>query len=120
MILKFYARDGLVREPGRRPVIGQAVSYLGREFVPPRTNADGSIVDAAYPATQAGIEWNTATHEPAATEHLLKMARKGAFWPADKATAEAVGVPLIDVEFKDGVWLPKPAAKAASSSKKEG
>ncbi len=116
MILKFYARDGLVREPGRRPMIGQAAVYLGREFVPPSKREDGSIVDAALPATKDGFTWDTDRHEHAHNEHVMKAARKGAFWPADKDTAAACGVAFVDVEFKAGVFAEKskPAARASS------
>ena len=120
MILKFYAREGLVREPGRRPFIGQAAAYLGRQFVAPSTLADGTHVAASYPATQEGVAWDTAKREHAHTEHVTKAARKGAFWPADKATAEAVGVAFVEVEFKDGVWAEKSAAAKPASGGKSG
>jgi hypothetical protein len=121
MVWKFYARDGLVREPGRRPVIGQVVSYLGRAFVPPSTDKDGRIVDAAYPATKEPVEWDTSKNEPAHNEHLRRAAVKGAFWPADATTAAAWGLPLVAVEFAEGVWLEKAAApkRAASAGKAE-
>jgi hypothetical protein len=118
VILKFFAREGLVREPGRRPVIGQAAAYLGRAFMPPGKTAEGAIVDAAYPAAKDGFEWDTERHEHAHTEHVLKAARKGAFWPANKDTAAAIGVAFVDVEFKGGVFVekatPAPASKASS------
>lgn len=122
MMLRFYAREGLVREPGRRPFIGQAAVYLGREFVPPRASENGAIVDAAYPATKDGFTWDTEKHEHAHTEHVLRSAREGAFWPADKATAEALKVQLADIEFKDGLWLEKPKAadKTPASGGKRG
>jgi hypothetical protein len=119
LILKFYAREGLVREPGRRPFIGQAAVYLGRQFVPPSTTPEGVHVSASYPATKDGFEWDTARHEHAHTEHVMKAARKGAFWPADKATAEAVGMAFVEVEFKDGAFAEKakPAPANRTSSK---
>lgn len=112
MILRFYAREGLVREPGRRPFIGQAAVYLGREFVAPTADAPA----ASYPAAKDGFEWDTGKHEHAHNEHVLRNAREGAFWPADKATADAAGVALADVEFKAGVFVEKakPAARVSS------
>ena len=109
-----------MREPGRRPFIGQAAVYLGRVFVPPGKTAEGRIVDAGYPATKEGFEWDTARSEHAHTEHVMKAARKGAFWPADKATADALGVPFVEVEFSSGVFVEKPKAaekKPASGGK---
>ncbi len=121
MVLRFYAREGLVREPGRRPVIGQVVAYLGRGFVPPSKRPDGSIIDAALPATKAGFEWDTDKHEHSHNEHVLRAARRGAFWPADKATADALGVPLVDLDFKDGAFAEKskPAARTGASARSE-
>jgi hypothetical protein len=120
LILKFYAREGLVREPGRRPVIGQVVAYLGREFVPPSKTPAGAIVDAGYPATKDGFEWDTAVREHAHTEHVMKAARKGAFWPANKDTAAALGVAFVDVEFKGGVFVEKASAAPASKASSKG
>jgi hypothetical protein len=118
VILKFYAREGLVREPGRRPAIGQAAAYLGREFVPPSKREDGAVVDASLPATKDGFTWDTDRHEPAHNEHVMKAARKGAFWPADAATAAVLGVPFADVEFKGGVFVEKSKSAARTSSGK--
>lgn len=104
MRLKFYARDGLVREPGVPPMIGVAARYLGREFVPAsKAVVDGQavVIPASNPATERGFECSPGS---LIADVAIKNAKKGAFWPADKATAEACGMAFVDVEFRDGLW----------------
>ncbi len=104
MKLKFFAREGLVREPGVPPIIGVAARYLGREFVPAKREVvDGVavILPASNPATEGGLECFSGS---LVADVAMKGCRKGAFWPANKETAEVCGTPFVDVEFRDGLW----------------
>lgn len=101
MRLKFYAREGLVREPDCRPAIGQAARYLGREFVPSVIVGKQVVENAKHPATKDGFECDADSD---VARVAVKNAKKGAFWPADKATAEHCGIEFADLEFADGVW----------------
>jgi hypothetical protein len=114
MRLKFAARDGLVREPDCVPAIGQAARYLGREFVPAVIKGKQIISPASNPATESGFECDSDSD---IGRVAMKNARKGAFWPLDRATAEFCGMTFVDVEFNAGVWDVKSTAKAVSGSK---
>ena len=108
MKLKFYARDDLlVTVPGSRPVRGQAPEYVGRKFVPGTAESG-----ASHPATVEGFECEAGGEIAARLVQLTR--RDAALWPADKATADACGVPFVEVTVKDGVAAPKPAEKKGS------
>ncbi len=106
-MLKFYAREGLARLPGVPPIIGVAARYLGREFVPASKDSPPS-----YPAIREGFSC-----EPGSllADVAAKHCRKGAFWPADRATAEACGVPFVEVEFADGEFVAKKRASVKAA-----
>jgi hypothetical protein len=115
MKLRFLAReDQLAREPGHRPAIGQAARYIGRTFVASkkerRDGVDVVVEPATNPATKDGSEYESDHFDSKDLDHLLRLARKGSIWPADKATAEFCGVDLASVEFKDGAWVRKSSA----------
>lgn len=115
-LLKFFAREGLVRDPECVPAIGQAARYLGREFVP--ASKDGAtVIPPQYPATREGFSC-AATSEIGRV--AIKGARKGAFWAGDETTAAACGLAFVELEFTDGVWdaaKPKTSTGSRAASK---
>ncbi len=118
MRLKFYAREGLVRDPEAPPMFGVPARYLGREFVPAKREVvDGvaRIAPASNPATEAGFECDS---ESLVGERALKETRKGHLWPANKSTAEFCGVQLADLEFSGGVWDVKQPKSAGTKPAK--
>lgn len=109
-LLKFFAREGLVRDLECVPAIGQAARYLGRDFVPP--SKDGAkLIPASHPASRDGFECDADSD---IARVAIKQTRKGAFWPANAETAAVCGVEFVEVEFSDGVFAPK--AKASTGS----
>ena len=94
--------DLLVREAGIGPVIGEAARYYGRTFDP---------ATRGYPASKEPFEVELDSEDGL---KCAKQCRKGALFAADKSTAEAIGVDLIDTEFRDGAH----AVKAKSAPKK--
>ena len=120
MQLRFYARgDDLVRHPGVLSAIGQPARYIGREFIAGEAERDASgktrtKTPSSNPATKDGSVFDSETAEgQAAARHCRKLA----LWPADRDTAEFCGVQFVAVEFKDGVWLEKPAAAPRAALK---
>ena len=107
--LRFYARgSAMVCVPDERRIVGNRAEYVGREFV----STDGGH---AYPARNAAFECSGAQ-----AARLAKItARDAALWPADEATAQACGVPFVDVEWRSGEWLPRQASSKSASSKRE-
>ena len=99
MQLKFFARgDLLVTLPGFAPVVGQPLLRVGRDW---------SSREAVPPATKEPFSCDS---ESAPGRRLKKLiARDESLWAADKETAAECGVPFVDLEFKDGSWVPKPA-----------
>lgn len=111
MQLKFYAReDALVREAGVHPRVGEATRYYGRTF---------DSVARAYPATKEPFAVDSESEDG---QKCSKQCRKGALWAADKATAEAIGVELVEVVFDNGAHVAKPKSekKPPSGGKGEG
>jgi hypothetical protein len=114
MLLKFAAREGLVREPDCVPAIGQAARFLGRSFEPSRkeiVNGKQVTLPASHPAN-AGFECDSDSD---IARVATKNAKKGAFWPLDKATAEHCGMPFVEVELNAGVWDAKPKGSFTGS-----
>jgi hypothetical protein len=99
---KFVPReDQLLRKAGAPPRIGSPARYYGREF-------DGET--RSYPASAEPFEVDSDS------DHGLKCAkhcRKGALWPADKATAAAIGAEFVDIEFSEGAWVAKKPKSAS-------
>ena len=120
MKLRFYARGDLkVYEPKRVSIIG-APRYIGRRFVPAEITPDGTKVlkAASCPATEE--PWVCDPISEAGVELMVDLLRASMratsqeielgmhhlpLWPADKATAERIGVPFIDVKFVAGAWI---------------
>lgn len=104
MRLSFYARESaLAYIPGAVKRTGQAPPYVGRELV-----RGGKDRPAAYPATEAPHVVNIDERKMVDQQALCrwqKLARDGAVWCADPATAAACGVEFVPVSFRDGVWI---------------
>ena len=110
MQLKFYARgDLLVTLPGFAPIGGQPLLRVGRDFVRGVYVQDDPTksTPASYPATKEPF---TVDSDSAPGRRLKKLiARDESLWAADKETAAECGVPFVELEFKDGSWVPKTA-----------
>ncbi len=98
MKLRFLARgDLLVRELGVH-------RYYGRAF---------DAATRGWPATKEGCEFDAGTPD---ADKCSKSCRKGELFAANAETASALGVDLIQTEFKDGVHFAA-APKKTSSGK---
>lgn len=108
MKLSFLAReDSLVREAGIAPQIGQPARYYGRTF---------DSTARSYPATKEGFECEDGTED---AEKCARQVRKGTLFAGNRKTAEAIGVPFVETEWKDGVYVakgPRTRASAEESS----
>lgn len=99
MKLRFLARgDLLVRELGVH-------RYYGRTF-------DAAL--RGWPATKEGCEFE---HDSPDGLKCAKVCRKGDLFAANAETASAVGVALIQTEFKDGVHVAAAPKKSAQATK---
>lgn len=101
--MKFYARGtGLVSVPDERRIVGLKPRYVGRTAV---------IVDGAcaFPAAREPYECATPDEE-ARLGWITK--NDASLWPADEATAHALGVPYVPLTWSDGSWIPTPAVQA--------
>lgn len=113
MKLRFIAaRDALVPERrtdgsaiGSLP-IGQAYRYIGRVYDPEKRG---------YPASKDAFECDSDTGLAA---YLIKETREASLNPADVATAKACGVPYVQHEFSDGVWVPSAVTEKRVSAGK--
>jgi hypothetical protein len=96
--LAFYARgDLLVAHPSAPRVVGQHPRYVGRApLVDPQTGA------ATWPATSQPFNCDASSD---VGKRLVKVCRRGALWPANEATAQACGVPFVQVAHFDGEWI---------------
>jgi len=105
--LRFHPGPGaLLNHPTMPRMAGNPAMYMGRSFDPKRraqvANAEAFEVDDA---TKVGLR----CRKVAIRDY---DARKPALWPADAATAAALGLPFVAVaQDSDGEWLPKPAVK---------
>jgi hypothetical protein len=94
--LRFYAKDNLIVSfPGSKDVPGNPARYVGRRY----ENAD-------YPATQEGDSFKLGSPEFIRIKKLINTSPQP-LYAADQETADAVGVPFVPVQFKDGKWQPK-------------
>ena len=100
-MIKFYAKGAeLVRVPGAAPRPNQPDMYVGRYHDPTRR---------AYPATPEPYEVDENTD---AGRRLISLARvDNSLYAADENTAKICGIEFIDVEYKDGAFIPKPPKK---------
>ena len=106
MKLSFYARgDLLVTVPGQAHARGQHLRRVGRT----RTN------EAVPPATKEPFE---ADSESDIGRRLIQLAtREACLWAADKETAQAIGVPFVELDFVNNSWVPKASKPSAVPSK---
>jgi hypothetical protein len=112
MQLRFYARDDLlVHERNHdgsampRPSNGAPARYVGRQH---------DATTRGYPATQEPYVCPSENAGEAA--YLAARCRDNELWPADEATAAAIGVKFVHVHFHDGVWAPRASHKHAKES----
>lgn len=141
MQLSFYARgDVLVAVPGQpsRPVgdgaemvSGPPARYVAREFVPPkglRRTRQGLQVDEPAKYICSSDPFVCESTGPVGERLIRHMTRKRCrptaarpqgeypLWPADKATADFLGIPFVPVEVVDGETVPKSASAPTPSS----
>lgn len=97
-MLRLHARPGqLVPWPGQNRV-GQVVRYIGRSH----KVTDSGVLHAAQPAP---VEIDETSPDGRAVVRLMTIERTKPFWPADKATADLLGVPFTPVKLVDGEWV---------------
>jgi hypothetical protein len=108
-LLKFHAReDHLVREPLEHLVKGAVASYVGRRYV------------AASNSFEAGSEPFAVDSESKEGQRVaLLCVRDESLWAADRATAEALGVPFVPIKLVDGAWVAAPESPRAVKPAKE-
>lgn len=117
-MLRFYARPGHVcPRPGT--ITGQKARYVGLTTKVDKDEA-GNTVAISHPPTEQAFECAEDSEDG---KRILKGLRSPieranfGLWPADKETAARCGVPFVEVELRNGEWLPKAEAKADSSKK---
>ncbi len=100
-MIKFYAKGAeLVKVPGATPLPKQPDLYVGRYYDPSKRS---------YPAIKEGYE---VEEDSDAGRRLIRLARiDNSLYAADEHTARVCGIEYVDVEFKDGAFLPKPPKK---------
>ena len=112
-ILGFYARaDLLVTDPSYRPIIGSTPRYVGRRCEQVDIGGKKALRHPAVEKAYTCDFWSPSG------QRLLKLARRdSSLYPADESTAAACGLSFIAVEFSNGEWAPKAAAKAPAKLK---
>lgn len=133
MQLSFYARGGIaVSVPGQsRPagaegtpyVSGPPAKYVGREFVPPaglrRKNGELTADEPAkyiVSKTPFQCDSDSKVGQRLVRHMTRKRCRKTGeypLWPADKQTADFLGIPFVPVEVTNGNAAPKAPSKAS-------
>lgn len=114
-MLRVYAAPGQVCPwPGQNNS-GQIRRYIGRDHKIKRAD-NGSIIEIGHPALTEAVEIDPASKVGKRIIRLMLIEQEKPLLPADKETAKALGVPLVDVEWTDGEWLPKPAKKTGKDS----
>ena len=118
-MLKFLAKPGhVVHRPGLK-VTGQVAQYVGRRFIR-LDDEEGKKTGKA--GTHAALKEPAvfADESPEAAD-LIRYAQKGGLWPADEATAAAIGVPFTKLQFDEAQaeWVPAPAIEAPKPKSKE-
>jgi len=130
MQLSFYAHsDVLVAVPGQtRPigtgpemVSGAPARYVAREFVPPknlRRTREGLKVDEPAKYICSSKPFVCESSSPAGERMIRHMTRPRCrrtgqypLWPADKATADFLGIPFVEVGVVNGETVPKKGRK---------
>ena len=105
MLLKFCARsDLLVNDPDMPARTGQLLRRVNRKFVLGKDGKPHSL-----PALPTPHEVDS---ESPAGQRLVKQCRRAALWAFDEETAKYCDVKFVPVEFKDGEWVERSAAKS--------
>lgn len=117
MKLKLLARKGNLCPWPQGHTPGSPRRYIGRAFVA----GDGKTFAASHPALKEPEEIDSDLLSPVEIEYLQKKARGAAeIWPADKATAEFLGVEFAKVsQDPDGEWIAEASAPKRSSAAAE-
>ena len=111
--LRFHPGPGaLLTHPTMMRMTGSPATYMGRHFVPDRrayaADAKAFEVDPAHPIGRR-------CRKVAIRDYSEKQP---ALWPADAATAAALGLPFVEVaQDSDGEWVPKPPASKPPPAK---
>jgi hypothetical protein len=101
--LRFFAReDALATVPGFQAGVGQAPSYIGRNYVKLSSGA-------SFPACKEPTEVDTATMPHGTASRWIEHGRRGHIWCADKETAAVCDTEFVELTYKDGVWSRKPS-----------
>jgi hypothetical protein len=105
MQLSFVAAPGCCAHwPGLKAT-GQAVDYVGRDFV----SADsGKGVAASHPASKEPVKVAANSDEG---RRFVKLCKRGDLLAHDKATAAFCGVDFTDLEWDEAGWKPKAPEK---------
>lgn len=118
---RYFAKpDHVVHYPGPRQS-GQIHNYIGRTFTlpdNPKLLVRGRPVAGAHRANKEPFEIDSDTPEAA---DLMRSAQHGGLWPADDATAQAIGVPFTKLRYDDDAfeWCADSApARAVSAAAK--
>lgn len=135
MEISFFARDGIaVAVPGQsRPsgeegspyTSGPPARYVGREFVAPvglRRKGGQLVCDtpAKYIASSTPFKCDSESRVGRRLVRQMtrpRCRRKGEYplWPADKATADFLGIQFVPVEIVNGTAVPKTQAEKKAS-----
>jgi hypothetical protein len=106
MQLSFVAAPGCCAHwPGLKAT-GQAVDYVGRDFV----SADsGKGVAASHPASKEPVKVAANSDEG---RRFVKLCKRGDLQAFDAVTAAACGKDFVELQIAtDGEWRPKPPKK---------
>lgn len=111
MKLRFFAKPGhFERVPG--PFT--PVRYIGRE---PKEVGERTV----FVALEKPVEFDLDSTEGRQVFRQMRVQNPAPLWPADEATANAVGLPLPKLEYREGEHHEvKPVEVSAASSASEG
>jgi hypothetical protein len=104
---KFYAKPGHVVALQGQNIVGQMRRYLGRSH----KLTEGGITHAAK---AEAVDVDPSSSLGRKISRLFAIESDAPLWPADEATARALGVLFVSTELKDGEWQ----KKATSTEKK--
>jgi hypothetical protein len=109
--LKFVAApERCAHWPGLKAT-GQAVDYVGRDFV--RGDKDKGLA-ASHPASKEPVKVDSDSEDG---RRFVKLCRRGDLLAHDKATAEMCGVGFVELEHAIDGWVPKAVSGGKKDSK---
>lgn len=104
MLLKFFARAEHLQPWPDSHHYGQARRYIGWQWIAPDPAKPEST--AKYVAKKDGDVVDTEVQSDAHVELIKRLCAKGAFYAADKPTADACGVELLKLDFNEAGFVP--------------